>query len=73
MDGGFDPDEEGTECTDLEGARQQAILYAAGTMRDNPDHVTGAGELRIDVTDDKEMIVTIVVILSINTARQRPR
>lgn len=68
VDGGLAPDNEGTECVDLEDARRQAVLYAAGTMRDNPDDVTGAGELRIEVTDHSGLIVTTVVIMSIDVA-----
>ena len=62
LDGGFDPDTEGTECTDLHAARIEAILYAAGTVRDRPDYVWRGQELRIEVTDEQGALVADVLI-----------
>lgn len=62
LDGGYDPDEEGTVCPDLPAARLEAILYAVSTVRDHPEHVWIGGELSVEVTDEAGVIVTTAIV-----------
>lgn len=66
LDGGFDIDREGAELKDAREARLEAILYAAGTVRDHPEMVWDGGEMRIEVTDDDGRVVSTVVVMSID-------
>ncbi len=60
-DGGVSIDREGTELPDLDTARREAIVYAAETLRDQPEWAA-SGELRVDVVDDDgEILLTIVI------------
>ena len=62
VDGGLDPDLEGTELPDAQRARCEAIVYAGQTIRDRPDIVTRDGELRVEVTSEGGMLVTTVLV-----------
>lgn len=64
LDGGFDVDREGSELKDAREARLQAILYAAGTVRDHPEMVWDGGEVRIEVTDEHGRVVSTVVVMA---------
>lgn len=65
-DGGFDVDHEGTELKDLQDARVQAILYAAGTMKDRPDYVWDGGDLRVEVADESGILLMTVIVMVVD-------
>ena len=44
LDGGFDPDLDGTDCADLLEARLEAIVFAGASVRDKPELVWAGGE-----------------------------
>ena len=64
-DGGVSIDREGTDLPNMDNARREAILYAAETLREQPELVSPDG-LRVDVTDAAGDLVLTVAI----TARE---
>ena len=59
--GGVSVDREGTELPNLDSARREAIVYAAETLRDQPDWAS-PGELRVDIADTAgEVLLTVVI------------
>lgn len=66
FDDDLDPDIEGTHCADLHAARREAILYAAGFMKDHPEQLLGGSNTIIEVTDAKGAIVTMITISAID-------
>lgn len=64
-DGGFDPDEDGTELRDLNAARIEAVNFAAGTIKDRPDYVWDGKEFRVEVSDANRLLLYTVVVLGI--------
>lgn len=66
-DGTRDVDHEGTELPDLHRARIEAVLFAAGTLKDDPDELWQGGELRIEVSDETSMILFTVIMLAIDS------
>ncbi len=66
MDGGFDPDLEGTELEDPRAARSEALQYAAETMKQHPEKVWDGGMMRVEVTDENGRVVTTVIVLTID-------
>ncbi len=61
-------DREGTELPNMDNARREAILYAAETLREQPD-LASTGELRVDVTEaGGELLLTVAI-----TAREPVR
>ena len=70
-DGGFDPDNEGTELPDLATARVEAVRYAAEVVRDRPDEVWSGETFRIEVSDEHGMLLCTVVILGLDAPAAR--
>ena len=68
VDGGLDPDIEGTELPDSKRAKCEAIVYAGQAIRDRPELVSETGECRIEVTGDNGAIVTTIVIQAIEAS-----
>lgn len=66
LDGGFDPDQEGSDLKDEREARFEAIQFAAGTVKDHPEMVWDGGEMRVEVTDENGRVVTTVVVMAID-------
>lgn len=71
IDGGFDPDTDGTECDDLQVARLEALSYAAGLLRDHPEFVWADREMRIAVVDEWDHLLFTILIRVIETERDR--
>lgn len=67
-DGGFQPDRVGTECDDVPSARLHAILFAAATLKEKPELVWAGGEMRITVSDAKNILVTTIIVLAVDTS-----
>ena len=60
VDGGFDPDLEGSVCPNVEAARLEAILLLASKLAEHPEHVWAGGTLRVNVMDKEGMTVATV-------------
>lgn len=65
-DGGFDPDDDGTELPDLDAARIEAVNFAAGTIRDRPDYVWDGKEFRVEVSNEEKTLLYTVIVLGID-------
>ena len=70
-DGVFDPDNEGTDCPDLETARAEAVRFAAELVRARPQEVWSGGTFRIEVSDEDDMLLYTVVILGLDAPAAR--
>jgi hypothetical protein len=57
-----DEDKEGTELADAGQARLQAIAFAAGLLRDNPDLVWDGREFSISVTNERGAPVVDIIV-----------
>lgn len=62
IDGGYDRDQDGTECADPQAARLEAALYAAGTLRDHPELLWADEGFRIEVCDENGLFVAAISI-----------
>ena len=65
VDGGIDPDLEGTELPDPQRAKCEAIVYAGQAIRDRPELVAEHGECRVEVTGDSGELVLAIVVQAI--------
>jgi hypothetical protein len=61
-----DPDQEGIEMPSLAGARVEAARYAGELIRDRPDLVWMGEEVRVEVTDERRLILFTVIVLGID-------
>ena len=68
VDGHADPDPEGLELSSLSDARYEAILFAADTLKDTSYALWDGGEVRVEVTDDKQTLLFIVSISAVDVA-----
>lgn len=70
-DGGFDPDDEGTDLPDLMAARAAAVRYAGELVRERPHEVWTGDTFRIEVSDEHGMLLCTVVILGLDAPAAR--
>lgn len=70
IDGGFDPDHEGTVCDDPRSARLEAIRYATKVVGDDPDYLWN-GSLRIQVNDEAGYAVTTIILLAVDSLQPK--
>ena len=59
-------DSDGIELRDLAEARMNAVQLAGQELRDHPEHVWQSGHWRIEVTDDRNVLLFTVVMLAID-------
>lgn len=62
-DDGFEPDPEGTELHDLDEARKQAVVLAGSFLSDHPEAIWDAGELRVEVTDERGLRLFDILVV----------
>ncbi len=70
-DGTFDPDNEGTELSDLADARVEAVRFAAESMRDKPNLVKDGHIFRVEVSDEAGMLLSTVVVMQLDAPGSR--
>ena len=70
-DGGFDPDQEGTEIPDLATARIEAIRFAAASMLDDPQEVWKGHNFRVELSDEHGLLLCTVVVLGLDAPAAR--
>ena len=63
----YDPDVEGVELASLSEARIEAVKYAAETLRDRPEIIWQGDEFRVEVTDDKQLILFIFIAIGVDS------
>ena len=66
LQGEFKPDDDGIECASLEDARTQAVQYAGEVLRDHPTLIWTGEEFRIEVTDEKQLLLFTVIVLGVD-------
>lgn len=69
----YDPDVEGIELASLSDARIQAVKYAAETLRDRPEIVWIGDEYRVEVTDERSLILFTFIALGIDAPVSKGR
>jgi len=65
-DGGRDPDNEGVELADIQAARLAAVQFAGDLLRDSPQELWEKGTWRVEVTDERNILLCTVVTLAID-------
>lgn len=61
----YDPDNDGIECATASDARIQAVLSAAELLRDRPELVWAGDEIRVEVTNEDQLLLFTVIALGI--------
>jgi hypothetical protein len=65
FDGQYKVDDRGLELPTLEEARLEAVRYAGEAMRDQPELAWKGEEFRVEVTDEKELVLFTVIVVGI--------
>ena len=67
----YDPDVEGIELESISEARVEAVKFAAETLRDRPELAWQGEEYRVEVTDDKQLILFTFVAMGVDSPAVR--
>jgi hypothetical protein len=62
-----DPDNAGVELPDMEAARVLSVVHAAEIIRDRPQVVWEGDEVRVEVTDDRGLVLFTVIVAGVNS------
>lgn len=62
-----DPDVEGVELASLGDARVMAAKHAGELLRDRPGVVWGGEELRVEVTDARQLLLFTLIVLGVDS------
>jgi hypothetical protein len=63
----YDPDNDGYELPSLGDARLMAATHAGEFLRDRPGVVWGGEELRIEVTDENQLVLFTLIVLGVDS------
>lgn len=69
----YDPDNHGYELPSLGDARVMAAKHAGEVLRDRPGIVWQGEELRIEVTDDRGLVLFTLIVLGVDAPSSRGR
>ena len=64
----YDPDVEGVELPDIVSARLEAVRFSAGELLNRPEIIWKGEEFRVEVTDDKQLVLFTVITLGVDGA-----
>jgi hypothetical protein len=64
----YDPDVVGVELPTLVEARSQAAIHAGELLRDRPGLAWEGEELRVEVTDENQLVLFTVIIFGVEAA-----
>jgi hypothetical protein len=64
----YDPDAEGYEVPTIDRARVLAAQHVAEVIRDRPDAVWVGEEVRLEVTDERQLILFTIIVVGIDAA-----
>ena len=64
----YDPDNEGIELPSISNARTMAAQAAAELIRDRPQLVWSGEEVRVEVTDENQLLLFTVIVFGVNAA-----
>jgi hypothetical protein len=62
----YDPDVEGMELATLGDARLEAARYIGEVIRDKPDLVWAGEEVRVEVTDEHQLVLFTIVAFGVD-------
>lgn len=63
----YDPDDAGFELADIGEARLMAAKHAGEILRDRPGLVWQGEELRVEVTDENQLVLFTVIVLGVDS------
>jgi hypothetical protein len=63
----YDPDAEGYELPSMHEARLMAAKQAGELLRDRPGLAWTGEELRVEVTDSRQLVLFTVIVLGIDS------
>ena len=66
FDGAYKRDDRGLELPTIEKARLEAVRYAGEAMRDQPELAWRGDEFRVEVTDEKQLVLFTVIVLGVD-------
>lgn len=64
----YDPDDEGVDLPTMQEARFFAAKHAGELLRDRPDLAWAGEELRVEVTNERQLVLFTVIILGVDAA-----
>lgn len=64
----YDPDIEGYEVPTINQARVLAARHVAEVIRDQPEAVWAGEEVRLEVTDEHQVILFTIIVVGIDAA-----
>jgi hypothetical protein len=62
----YDPDVEGMELPSIVEARLEAARYIGEVIRDRPNLVWAGEEVRVEVTDARQLILFTIIVLGVD-------
>ena len=68
----YDPDVEGMELPSIDQARIAAAQYAGELLRDRPGLPWEGEELRVEVTDENQLVLFTVMVLGVDSPAGSP-
>jgi phage terminase large subunit-like protein len=63
----YDPDAEGCELPTMSDARLMAAKHAGELIRDRPGLAWTGEELRVEVTDENQLVLVTVIIIGVDS------
>jgi phage terminase large subunit-like protein len=69
----YDPDNEGLELASLGDARVMAAKHAGEVLHDRPGVVWAGEELRIEVTDERALVLFTLIVVGVDSPSSRGR
>lgn len=66
FDGQFKADDEGLELSTINEARLEAVRYAGEVMKDHPTLVWTGQDFRVEVTDGKQLLLFMVIVVGVD-------
>ena len=67
----YDPDLEGIDLPSLDEARVYAAQHIGELLRDRPGLAWAGEEFRVEVTDDKRLVLFTVIVVGVDSAAGR--
>jgi hypothetical protein len=63
----YDPDDEGLEVASMGAARAEAARFIAEIIRDKPDLIWAGEEIRVEVTDARQLILFTIIVVGVDS------
>jgi hypothetical protein len=63
----YDPDNLGVELPTIQAARVLSVVHASEIIRDRPELVWSGDEVRVEVSDDRGLVLFTVMVVGVNS------